>query len=354
MTTTQQRQEVVQLVEEAVIAGARRQKACEVIGLSIRTLQRWKPSGVDDVQPDRRPMAERPVPPNQLTTEERELLLKTCNQAEYASLPPSQIVPKLADKGVYLASESTFYRILKAEGQLNQRGRARKRRQVGPPRTHFAHGPNQVWTWDITFLPSKVRGQFYYLYLIEDIYSRFGVAWEVHECESGELAVELMQKALLRENLHTQRPILHSDNGSAMKSQTLRAKLHEWGISPSYSRPGVSDDNAFVESLFRTLKYCPKWPVKGFSNLEEARTWAQKFMKWYNHEHQHSQIRFVTPAQRHCREDWTILSKRHQLYQEAKASHPERWKGRKTRNWEPIGPVALNPVKPTVLKEAIA
>ncbi len=353
MTTTQQRQEVVQLVEEAVIAGSRRQKACEIIGLSIRTLQRWKPRGVDAVQPDLRPMAERPVPPNQLTTEERELLLKTCNQAEYASLPPAQIVPKLADKGVYLASESTFYRILKAEGQLNQRGRARKRRQVGPPRTHFAHGPNQVWTWDITFLPSKVRGQFYYLYLIEDIYSRFGVAWEVHECESGELAVELMQKALLRENLHTQRPILHSDNGSAMKSQTLRAKLHEWGISPSYSRPGVSDDNAFVESFFRTLKYCPKWPVNGFTCIEEARLWVQRFMTWYNKEHQHSQIRFVTPFQRHRGLDAAILAQREQVYAAAREKRPERWTG-KTRNWEPIGTVALNPIKLPSLREAAA
>ncbi|MEZ0374812.1 MAG: DDE-type integrase/transposase/recombinase, partial [Candidatus Sericytochromatia bacterium] len=160
-------------------------------------------------------MAVRPVPKNQLAQKERQQVLQVCNAPEYASLPPSQIVPKLADEGIYLASESTFYRVLKAEGQLNSRGRARKRRSVGGPRTHLAYGPNQLWSWDITFLPTTVRGQFYYLYLVEDVYSRFGVVWEVHEQESGELAAALIQKAMLRERCHTHPPVLHADNGSA-------------------------------------------------------------------------------------------------------------------------------------------
>lgn len=354
MRTAQQRQELVVLIEDAIASGARQKQACKIAGITARTLQRWKPSGTEDLKYDRRPVAVRPMPPNQLSPEDRQKVLEVCNQSEYASLPPTQIVPKLADQGTYLASESTMYRILKSEGQLNTRGRTRKRRSVGLPRTHMAYAPNQLWAWDITFLPSTVRGQFYYLYMVEDVYSRYGVAWEVHDRESGDLASALMHQAMLRERCFVEPPILHSDNGSAMKSQTLRVKLQELGIAPSYSRPGVSDDNAFVESLFKTLKYCPKWPVKGFSSLDDARAWSQEFMKWYNHEHQHSQIRFVTPAQRHCREDKVILSKRHQLYQEAKANHPERWNGRKTRNWEPVGPVALNPVKPTVLKDAIA
>jgi len=343
MTTPQQRQNVVDLIKEAMRAGARQAPACEIVGLSERTFQRWKPSGTDRVQPDRRPTAQRPAPGNQLSSDERQQVLDVCNQEEYASLPPSQIVPKLADQGTYLASEATFYRILKAEGQLNTRGRARKRRQGRPPSTHLAQGPNQVWTWDITFLPSVVRGQFYYLYMVEDVYSRYGVAWEVHERESGEFAAELMHKALIRERCHVHPPVLHADNGSAMKSQTLRAKLQEWGMVSSYSRPGVSDDNPFVESFFRTLKYCPKWPDKGFSSLEEARKWVQRFMEWYNHEHQHSQIRFVTPAQRLRREDKALLAQRDQVYAAAKARNPDRWSG-KTRNWTPIGTVALNPV----------
>lgn len=343
MTTPQQRQNVVDLIKEAMAAGARQAPACEIVGFSERTFQRWKPSGADRVKPDLRPTAIRPAPGNQLDPEERKQVLEVCNQPEYASLPPSQIVPKLADQGIYIASESTFYRVMKAEGQHNARGRARKRRQVKPPGTHLAFGPNEVWMWDITFLPSIVRGQFYYLYLVEDVYSRYGIAWEVHERESGELAVELMHKALMRERCYTQPPVLHADNGSAMKSQTLRAKLQEWGMVSSYSRPGVSDDNPFVESFFRTLKYCPKWPDKGFSSLEEAREWVQRFMEWYNHDHQHSQIRFVTPAQRHRLEDKALLAQRDRVYATAKAKNPDRWSG-KTRNWKPIGPVALNPI----------
>ena len=341
------------MLEEAISAGARRAKACELAGISERTLSRWKPAGTDRVQPDRRPLARRPAPHNQLAQEERQQVLNVCNQPEFANLPPSQIVPKLADQGSYLASESTFYRILKAENQLHDRGRARKRRPGGGPRTHLALGPNQVWMWDITFLPSLVRGQFHYLYLVEDLYSRKIVAWEVHEREAGELAATLIQQALWREKCHTQRPVLHADNGSAMKSQTLRVKLQDLGIAPSYSRPGVSDDNAFVESVFRTLKYCPKWPPRGFHNLEEARLWVQRFVTGYNDEHQHSQIRFVTPAQRHRGEDREILNQRKKVYQDAQARHPERWSG-ETRNWQPIEAVTLNPVKPAQLKEAAA
>ncbi len=353
MTTPQQRQTSVDFIREAIAAGARQAKACEMAGLSERTFQRWKPSGTDRVQPDRRPTARRPAPGNQLSAEERKQVLDVCNQPEYASLPPSQIVPKLADKGVYLASESTMNRILKSAGQSNPRGRSRKRRLVKPPTTRLAYGPNQVWTWDITYLPSVVRGHFYYLYLVEDVYSRYGVAWEVHERESGDFAAELMHKALIRERCHAHPPVLHADNGSAMKSQTLRAKLKDWGIEPSYSRPGVSDDNPFIESLFRTLKYCPKWPEKGFSSLEEAREWVQCFMDWYNNEHQHSQIRFVTPAQRHRLEDKALLAQRDQVYATAKARNPERW-SRHTRNWTPMGMVALNPVKLPELKLSAA
>ena len=353
MTSTQQRQEVLIVIEEAVQAGARRAKACELAGISERTLSRWKPAGMDRVQPDRRSQARRPAPRNRLTPEERQHILDVCNQPEYASLPPSQIVPKLADQGIYLASESTFYRVLKAAGQLHHRGQAQKRRPGGRPRTHLAYGPNQVWMWDITFLPSLIRGQFYYLYLVEDLYSRKIVAWEVHEREAGELAADLIQQALWREKCLSQRPVLHADNGSAMKSQTLRVKLQDLGIAPSYSRPGVSDDNAFVESVFRTLKYCPKWPRRGFSSLDEARQWVQRFVSWYNEEHQHSKLRYVTPAQRHRGEDPVILAQRAQVYLEARAKHPERWSG-ETRNWTPIGPVALNPVNLPDLAESAA
>lgn len=310
------------------------------MGISLRTYQRWTVDG--EVSEDQRPLAERPEPGNKLTKQEREQIIAVCNEPEFASLPPSQIVPRLADRDEYIASESSFYRVLKAADQLHDRGRAKKRQKHKAPTTHVAQAPNEVWSWDVTYLPSRVRGQFYYLYLVEDIYSRKGVGWEVHDRESGEDAATLIQRAVMREQCFRKPLVLHADNGAPMKSQTLQAKLYELGITPSHSRPRVSNDNPFSESLFRTLKYCPSWPSQGFESLESARQWVEKFMHWYNNEHRHSAIRFVTPAQRHAGRDAEILSRRKQVYEMAKQRNPHRWSG-ETRKWEPIAEVALNP-----------
>ena len=271
-------------------------------------------------------------------------MLDVCNEAEFAGLPPSQIVPKLADKGQYIASESSFYRILKQAQQLGRRGRSKAPRRHRPPTTHRADGPNQLWSWDITYLPSIVRGLFFYLYLVEDVFSRKIVAWEVHDREAGELAAALIDRAVMSEHCFRKPLVLHSDNGSPMKCYTLQSKLAELGITPSHSRPRVSNDNAFSESLFRTLKYCPFWPGQGFAALETARDWVNDFVRWYNNEHCHSAIKFVTPAQRHSGQDIALLEKRNILYERARARNPERWSG-KTRNWTPPDEVTLNPEK---------
>jgi putative transposase len=189
-----------------------------------------------------------------------------------------------------------------------------------------------------------VRGQYYYLYLIEDIYSRKGVGWEVHDQESGDNAAALLQRSVLSEQCLHQPLVLHSDNGAPMKSVTLLSKMYDLGITPSRGRPRVSNDNAFSESLFKTLKYCPQWPQNGFSSLDEARVWVRNFIRWYNNEHRHSRIRFVTPAERHRGHDHEVLARRHELYQQARSEHPERWSGN-TRNWQPVGAVMLNPDK---------
>ena len=287
-------------------------------------------------------MAKRPAPPNKLTEHEQHRILAVCNDPEYARLPPSQIVPRLADKGEYIASESSFYRVLKAHDQLHHRGRAKKRSQTKKPTTHIARKPNQVWCWDISYIPSRVRGQFWYLYLILDVYSRKIVAWEVHEQESGQLATELIERAVIAESCIKSPLVLHADNGAPMTSTTFQAKLLELGITPSHSRPRVSNDNPFSESLFKTVKYCPQWPSQGFETLEDARQWMLEFVRFYNHEHRHSAIRFVTPCQRHNGEDKALLAARNTVYQKAKEARPERWTG-KTRNWEPVLEVALNP-----------
>lgn len=328
-------------VNEAVEAGARKWRACEEAGISVRTHQRWLEDG--NVKADGRPGAERPLPSQALTPEERQRILSVCNSGPFGSLPPSQIVPRLADQGIYLASESSFYRVLGDAAQQQHRGRARQRQHRGGPQTHSANAANQVWSWDITYLPSAVRGQYYYLYLMEDIFSRKGVVWEVHDSESGEHAADLIERGVLRESCLHRPLVLHSDNGAPMKCQTMRAKLAELKITPSHNRPRVSNDNAYAESFFRTLKYCPQWPVNGFASLEAAREWVERFMHWYNHEHRHSGIGFVTPAQRHNGEDIAILRKRDALYRQARERHPNRWSG-ETRNWQRTEIVTLNPV----------
>lgn len=281
-------------------------------------------------------------------------MLAVCNEPEYASLPPSQIVPKLADKGIYLASESSFYRVLNAANQQHHRGKSRAPVRRAKPTSYTATAPNQVWCWDISYMPTGIRGLYWYLYAIIDIYSRKLVAWEVHEKECSTLAAELVQRAVMREQCRLQPLVLHSDNGSPMKGSTLRVKLQELGVTSSFSRPRVSNDNPYVESLFKTVKYCPQWPSSGFTRLNEARVWMLDFSQFYNHEHCHSGIRFVTPDQRHKQQDTQLLEKRDKVYEEAKLTHPQRWAGRATRNWRPIGPVSLNPDREIVSVQAVA
>jgi putative transposase len=343
MTAPEVRIQVVEDIELAVRNGARWQAACAMMGIAATTLRRWKPSGSDAVLVDQRPTAIRSAPGNQLSELERQRILSVCNEPTYSNLPPPQIVPRLADEGIYIASESSFYRVLRSEGQLHHRGRA-KRKQLRTPTTHIAVKPNEVWMWDITFLPTRTIGKHYYLYMVEDLYSRLGVHWEVHDCESGEFASTLIAQAVLKCCQHGERPILHSDNGSPMKSFTMRAKLEALGIKTSYSRPRVSNDNPYIESMFRTVKYCPQWPSQGFDSIEAAREWVASFMRWYNEEHRHSALRYVTPGERYRGEDQAILENRMTVYQAAKDRNPNRWSGI-TRNWQPIGNVALNPEK---------
>jgi putative transposase len=347
LTSLPERIQFVGWIHEAMASGARKSEACKLLGISIRTLQRWMPAGSEQISSDQRPLVSRPRPKNALSEQEQERALAVCHQPEYASLPVSQIVPKLADKGIYIASESTLNRLLKKHQQLIHRGRS-KAPSYRPPATHVATAPNQLWAWDISYLPTLVKGQYYYLYLIEDLFSRSIVLADVYEAESALYAEQLVQKAVVKEKLGVQRPILHSDNGSPMRAFTLLAKLDDLGIQPSRSRPRVSDDNAFVESLFKTLKYCPEYPQRGFQTLEQARQWVHDFTYSYNHEHQHSGIRFVTPAQRHQGLDRDILEARKQVYLKAKQHHPERWTA-DIRDWSYLQSVTLNPLSPAQL-----
>ncbi len=350
MISAPDRCKYIKLIKEATHAGSRSKKACKMMNISHRTYQRWTQEG--SVKTDGRGNAHRPDPSNKLNQKERKKILEICAQKEYRSLPPSQIVPILADKGTYIASESSFYRILKQANQLSHRGKAQAPRKVSRPKGYKATGSNQVWSWDITYMASITTGIFYRLYLVMDIYSRKIVGWEIHEDETAEHASVLIRKACLSEGISEKGLVLHSDNGSPMKGATMLATLQKLGVVPSFSRPSVSDDNPYSESLFKTLKYTPSYPAKPFASLKAAREWVLIFVNWYNEKHRHSSIQFVTPAERHKGKDREILAKRDALYIAAKTQHPERW-SRKTRNWKPIMEVWLNPENPTLSDDKI-
>lgn len=355
MICVEDRRKMADEVEAARRAGARLKPACELLGIQGRTLQRWRANSDGLGRGDGRPHAQRPLPSHALTQAEREEIVRVVNEPRFAELPPGRIVPMLADEGTYLASESSFQRVLRAHGQTRHRGRAQAPQKSRPPSTHVATAIGQVWTWDMTFLPAQVLGRFFFLYLVLDLYSRKIIGWEVHETDSSDHAVELVRRTALAENIHAcvEKPVLHGDNGATLKATTVLAMLTWLGIRASYSRPRVSDDNAFSEALFRTVKYRPHFPAKGFSNLEDARSWVSQFVRWYNHDHRHSGIRYVSPAQRHAGEDHPILTARHELYTRAKAANPRRW-SRHTRNWQPIAAVTLNPERDSVVHAARA
>lgn len=317
--------------------GASKTKSCQQIGISIRTVQRWQRDGFRD-----RRKGSRANPANKLSDAERQRILEILNSVEYRDLSPSQIVPRLADKGIYLASESSLYRVLNEMKMNRHREPSRPKRGLGP-KEYVATGPNQIWSWDITYLPLKVRGLFLYLYMIIDLYSRKIVSWQVHDRESADLGAEMVTEGCFREGIKPGQIVLHSDNGSPMKAYTMLVKLQELGVVPSFSRPSVSNDNPYSESLFRTLKYRPQYPERRFCDIEQARDWVETFTDWYNNEHLHSGIRFVTPSDRHDGKDREILALRNKVYQKAKGRHPQRWSGN-TRNWRPVEQVCLNRV----------
>lgn len=305
--------------------------------ITQRTYQRWsRPNGCIDKRFDALHS-----PANKLTFTERQNILNIINTNEYANLPPCQIVPRLADKGIYLASESTFYRILREEKQLQHRQHSRTKSHH-KPRELVAIAPNQVWSWDITYLPTTVSGLFYYLYLVMDVFSRKIVGWSIHENESSEYASFLVRDICMNEGVNRDQITLHSDNGAPMKGATLLATLQQLGVSTSFSRPSVSNDNPYSEALFKTLKYCYFYPNKPFESITAARFWVEHFTQWYNTEHYHSALKFITPEQRHKGDSSFIVAQRQLVYTNAKKHHPERWSGN-IRNWELPIEVILNP-----------
>lgn len=307
----------VTLIKEAQNSGARLWKACEVLDISVSTFRRWSAGHLKD----NRKGSLKNIP-RKLTLEEEQLIVDVCCSKEYKDDNPYKIHASLLDKGVYIASISSFYRVLRKKGLMFNRGNTKPGQSQSKPPEKTATGSNQVWCWDITWLSSKVRGLFYYAYVIIDIWDRSIVKWAIHDREDDALSEELFQHAL-RDNAKPD-VWVHSDNGNPMKGVTLLALFYSLGICNSYSRPRVSNDNPFIESWFKTLKYDVSYPGK-FSSIENAREWFAGFVDSYNTKHSHSGMNFLTPQQVRNGQYESIVANRNNVMKEAKSKNPQRW-----------------------------
>ncbi len=247
------------------------------------------------------------------------------NCDEFIDMAPREIYASLLDKGIYQCSVSTMYRILSENNQVKERRRNHKRHHYNKPEL-LATAPNQVWTWDITKLKGTVKFEYFYLYLIIDIYSRYVVGWLIANCESGELARQLIQETCEMQNIsvNDSNLTIHSDRGSAMKSQNVSSLLAQLNINKSFGRPHVSNDNPFSESQFKTLKYHNSFPEK-FGCFEDAQTFCHNFIIWYNQNHYHTGIGLLTPESVHYDKAKQILNQRNEVLQSAYEQSPERF-----------------------------
>jgi putative transposase len=329
---------ILELLGDAQASGARLAPACDLLGISARTIERWR---AEPEAEDRRcgPLRR---PSNALSPAEEAQIVTVLTSSRYAGLSPKQLVPQLADEGLYLASESTMYRVQRRHDLRTKRRTTSRTHVARASMAHQARRPHQVWSWDITWLPTTVRGTYLYLYVIIDVWSRRIVGWRIAAHESPDIAAALIMQACSDSNIDPRGLVLHSDNGTPMRGSTMLSTLQWLGVVPSFSRPHVSDDNPYSEALFRTLKHTPAYPRLPFPDPASANRWVSRFVDWYNGTHRHSAIRYVTPDERHHGREREVLSSRDELYQRARRANPERWT-RSTRNWSPVELVVLNP-----------
>lgn len=305
------------LIKEAIVAGARLFRACEVLEISTRTYSRWETGTMLD---SRKGAPKRVT--RKLSVAERDEIVRIACSEEYCDQTPYEIVVDLLEKRKYLASTSTFYRVLRERGLVHHRRESKAPRNCARPPELMATGPNQVWSWDITYIRSAVAGMYFYAYVILDVWSRKIVGWEIHDRESPELAADLFLR--LSHSFNLKGLYLHSDNGNAMKASTMLMTFYHLGVMPSFSRPRVSDDNPYSESLFKTMKYHVEYP-RCFADIGSARIWIAGFVHWYNTEHRHSGIGYVTPQSRHEGFDIALFVTRNETLESSRILHPERW-----------------------------
>ena len=341
MMAREEKQEILDFVNFYVLLGiVRIALLCTYIGISERTIQRWNLEGIDDKRKGAEKRVER-----KLSEQEREEIYRIACSDEYKDMNAHEVYNSLLDKGIYLASESSLYRILRSKNATTHRCETKEGSSRTKPKALTATAKNQVWMWDITWIKSSVQGIYYYAYVIEDLYDRSIVGWAIYENESDEHAKELFEAVTRKEDAH---PVfVHSDNGNAMKGITLVAFYYRLGIIPSFSRPRVSDDNPFIESFFKTLKYTCGYP-KYFTDIDHARTWFADFIDWYNRIHKHSGLQYVTPSQKRNGEHHGIFAQRNEVIEQAKRKYPERWGTRDTRKYQASDFEVLNPSREDV------
>jgi len=263
------------------------------------------------------------VSPRALRANEKDTVLTLLNSERFQDQTPREMYATLLDEGIYVCHWRSMYRILSANQQVADR-RDQRVHPVAFKPVLVATAPNQLWSWDITRLLGPHKRTFYYLYVILDVYSRYVVGWLLAECESEELAKELVMQTCAKQNIPLGQLTLHADRGSPMISKTMTMLLADLGVTKSHSRPHVSNDNPYSEAQFKTMKYRPDYP-EFFGSPADARGWAQPFFHWYNHEHHHSALGLLTPAVVHHGQAPAVLQARQQVLQQAYAAHPERF-----------------------------
>ena len=300
-------------VEEAA-AEMRTAPACEALGLPRASLYRAR-------QPARvaRP---RPTPPRALDPIERQEVLDLLH-TRFVDQAPAQVHATLLDEGTYRCSPRTMYRLLDTAHEIKERRDHVRRQHYAAPEL-LATRPNEVWSWDITKLLGPAKWTYFYLYVILDIFSRYVVGWMLAPHESAALAERLIAETCAQHDIEPGQLTLHADRGASMRSKPVALLLADLGVTKTHSRPHVSNDNPFSEAHFKTLKYCPQFPER-FGSIEDGRAFGQAFFRWYNHEHCHSGLGFLTPAVVHFDQAARVRDHRHQVLTAAYAAHPERF-----------------------------
>lgn len=319
-------------------------EACELAGLPRAHWYRHaKPNPTEQTEP-KPPQTEPPPSPRALSEAEQQAILAVLHSPRFQDLPPREVYATLLDEQVYLCHWRTMYRLLDAQGESVERRRQRKHVQHAIPRL-VARGPNEVWSWDITLLRGFQPREFFYLYVILDIYSRYVVGWLLAPCESDDLAEALIAQTCARQGVSAEQLTLHADRGSVMRSKLVSELLRKLGVEQSHSRPRVSNDNPYSESQFKSLKYHGTFPER-FENLESARRFFSGWVVWYNEEHHHTGLALFTPAAVHFGEVTTLHAARQQTLDAAYQAHPERFVAGSPKARLPPAEVWINQPQP--------